>query len=99
MASPRRRKHVVNVLFITRHGSRRRPLTTTQIILHTAPIANIMSATTEPTTSHAAILLLAISTASHAPELSHASQLVLQHLVVLIDESAHVGFEARRCID
>ena len=80
-------------------NSSRRPLATPQIILHTAPIANIMSATTEPTTPNAAILLLAISTASHAPELSHASQLVLEHLVVLVDEGVHVGFKARRCID
>ena len=89
MARPRRRQHVVDVLFVA---------AVAQVVVHAA-LGAILFAVLISRLS-AALLARAFRVAAfEPPELGDSAQLVLEHLLVLVDQAAHVSFQSARRIN
>ena len=82
MSSPGWSEHVVNIVLLLAIAH----------IIDTATFTAHNVAIGRRPASHCSFL--AIAAASLAPELGHSSKLILEHLIVLVNESTHVGFEA-----
>ena len=84
MACPRGCQHVIDILFLTS-------------VAHVIDTALVAAFPIQQTTVRS--ILLGLSTALGTPELGDSAQLVLKHLIVLINQCTHVGLKTTGCVD